>query len=271
MDDSVTILVIGFAIWLLAFCLQLADLGTARFDARRLARGRSTTVRLHPVAWIVPVAAIAIVAVLFGVVVISAFALEGNVLGVVMVATILVTIIVSTWFVITDAATRPAADSYRAIRDELIDLGGTRVWQEWLDELRQRLDDIDDATDRAKEPVAVSLSSAMRWVLLRPQRLLAPLLSVAVLVVAIIVAVEHPALVVYVVVAVVALAATCLLAIASAHASLTLIAAVRDAQVRHRGEVVHLLAEAEKTSKKRVAGLGDRVARALEILRQQQG
>ena len=39
-------LIIGFAVWLAAFSLQLADLGTARFDARRLARGKATSVRM---------------------------------------------------------------------------------------------------------------------------------------------------------------------------------------------------------------------------------
>jgi hypothetical protein len=37
-----------------------------------------------------------------------------------------------------------------------------------------------------------------------------------------------------------------------------------------RAEVEQLLAGARKNSKKRVAGLGDRVARALQILREQQ-
>ena len=269
--DALTVLIIGLALWLVAFAIQLADLGTSRFDARRLARGRSTTVRLHPVAWVVPVAAFGIVAVLFGIVVLSAFALDGNVVGVVVVAAILVAVIVTAWFIVTDAATRPAADSYRAIRDEIIDLSGTRVWQEWLDELRDRLDAIDDETDGARPPVAVSVRSAAEWVVRRPQRLLAPLLSVAVLVVAIVVAVEYQQLAVLVVVAIAALVASALLAVVSAYYSLRLAAAVRDAQIKYRAEVVHLLAEAEKSSKKRVAGLGDRVARALEILRQQQG
>ena len=271
MDHTWTPLVIGLALWLAAFSIQLADLGSARFDARRLARGRSGSVRLHPVAWVIPVAAFAIVAVLFGIVVIAAFALEGNVLGVLVVAAILVAIMVAAWFIVTDAATRPPADSYRAIRDELIDLSGTRVWQEWLDELHQRMDALDEVTERTTPPVEVSVRSAAGWVLRRPQRVLAPVLSLGVLVVAVVTAVGYPDGIWTVVVAIVALGASVLLAIASAHASLTLITAVRDAQVKYRGEVVHLLSEAEKSSKKRVAGLGDRVARALEILRQQQG
>jgi len=263
-------LTVGFALWLGAFALQLADLGTARFDARRLARGRSTSVRLHPVAWVIPLAALLIVAFGFGILVLATFAINGDVLMILLVVGVLVALIVAGWFTVTDAATRPAADSYRAIRDELIDLSGTRIWQDWLDELRDRLEAIDSQSDRSSPPVAVSTRSAAKWVIRRPQRALAPLLSVIVLVVACVAAAGHPDAPWVIVLATTALIFSAVLAVASAHASLVLLSAVRDAQVKYRVEVVHLLAEAEKSSKKRVAGLGDRVARALEILRQQQ-
>jgi hypothetical protein len=38
-----------------------------------------------------------------------------------------------------------------------------------------------------------------------------------------------------------------------------------------RGEVVRMLEDAERRSAKRIEGLGDRVTRALQILREQQG
>lgn len=270
MDDTFPFLLAGFTVWLAAFSLQLADFGTARFDARRLARGKSTSVRLHPVAWVVPLAVLVVVLFGVGVVIVALIGVAGDLAGLAAGCALILALVTAGWFIVTDAATRPADDSYRAIRDELIDLSGTRVWHEWLDELRSRLDAIDGDTDRTRPPVEVSYRSATAWVFRRPQRALAPLLSVVVLVIAIVEAVRTPGLGWIVVAAVAALLLSCLLAVVSAHASLTLLAAVRDAQVKYRAEVVHLLSEAEKTSKKRVAGLGDRVARALEILRQQQ-
>jgi len=59
-------------------------------------------------------------------------------------------------------------------------------------------------------------------------------------------------------------------AVLGARASLVLLAAVRETQLQYRREAEQLLIEAEKTSRKPVAGLGERVTRALQILREQQ-
>lgn len=61
-----------------------------------------------------------------------------------------------------------------------------------------------------------------------------------------------------------------LLALAAARASLVSRVDRATLQVAHRARAVELLARADRTSKKRVAGLGDRVAKALQILREQQ-
>lgn len=263
---------VALAIWLVALSLQLADIGTARFDARLLARGTRTVVRLHAVAWVVPLAALVVVGTGFSAEWMARLAFaDGEPALAALVGVALVAVIVAAWLAITAAATRPASDSYRAIRDELVEAAGTRMQQERVDELRARLAAIDDDTDRTPPPPAVSVRSTARWVVHRPQRLLPPAAAVLLLVLVAIAAVERPGNEVLVVAAAAAVALSVVLSLAGARASVALLAAVRDAQVEHRAEAVHLLTEAAKTAKRPVAGLGDRVARALQILREQQG
>lgn len=261
----------AFALWLVALCLQLADLGTARFDARLLARGTRTVVRLHPVAWVIPLAALVVVGLGLGVDWAARLLFDDrDPLTAIVVSLALLVGLVGAWLAITVAATRPATDSYRALRDELVDVAGTRVQQERLDDLRARLAAIDDDRDRTPPPRSASTAAVALWVFQRPQRVLPPLSSVVLLVFAAVAAAEHPGREWTVAVAIVALVASVVLSIAGARASLVLLGAVRDTQFSYRSEVVHLLAEAEKISKKPVAGLGDRVSRALQILREQQ-
>ncbi|CAN5259596.1 hypothetical protein BH11ACT4_BH11ACT4_13610 [soil metagenome] len=263
---------IAFAAWLGAFSLQLADLGTARFDSRRLAKGARTVVRLHPVAWVIPLAAFALVGVGVGVDWVSRLLFDGGTVDLGILAVFLLVVgAVAAWLIVTAAVTRPASDSYRAIRDELVERAGTRVHQEWLDGLRQRLTALDRDGDLREELPSPSLRSSLGWVFRRPQRIVPPVFAVVLLVLVVIAVAEDGGQAWAVVLAAVAVALSCILAVTGARASLTLVAAVRQAQLEHRADVEHLLTEAQRSSKKPVAGLGDRVARALQILREQQG
>lgn len=262
----------AFALWLVALSLQLADLGTARFDARRLARGTRSMVRLHPVAWVVPLAALVVVGLGLGLDWGTRLLFDDRQpLAAIVVAVTMLVGLVAAWLTITIAATRPAADSYRALRDELVDVAGTRVQQERINDMRARLAIIDADRDRTPPPHSASTAAVGLWVFQRPQRVLPPLSAALLLIFASIAAVEHPGRGFTVAAAIVALVLSTVLAIAGARASLVLLNAVRDTQLEYRAEVVHLITEAEKTSKKPVAGLGDRVSRALQILREQQG
>ena len=261
----------AFGLWLVALSLQLADLGTARFDSRRLARGTRTVVRLHPVAWVIPLAALVVVGLGIGLDWEARLLFDdGEPLSAVVVAIMMLVGVVAAWLAITVAATRPAADSYRAVRDELRDVAGTRVQQERLDALRVRLSAIDDDRDRTPPPPSASTRTVALWVFQRPQRVLPVLAAVLQLVVVCIAAAENSGRDWTIAAAIVAVVLSTVLAIAGARASLVLLNAVRTMQVEQRAEAVHLLAEAEKTSKKPVAGLGERVSRALQILREQQ-
>ncbi len=262
----------AFGLWLVALSLQLADLGTARFDARLLARGTRTVVRLHPVAWVVPLAALVIVGLGLGLDWEARLLFdEHDPLSATIVAVVMLVGLVAAWLAITVAATNQAADSYRAVRDELVDVVGTRIQQERIDEMRSRLSAIDADRDRTPPPHSASTAAVALWVFQRPQRVLPTLAGVLLLVFASIAAAENSGRGWTIALAIVAVVLSTALAIAGARASLVLLNAVRDTQVAYRAEVVHLLAEAEKISKKPVAGLGERVSRALQILREQQG
>jgi len=255
------------ALWLIAFATQLADIGTARFDARRLARGTRSAVRLHPVAWTMPLGAIVIVATAMGADLAAQQVFElGAPLTALLTALSTAVVLVIGWLVIVGSVTRPAADSYRAIRDELVDLHGVRVHQDVLDELRLRIDAIEESGARREPPVDESLRSAVRWTPRRPQRLVPPVLALAATI-ALGVA-GAPAWLVLLGVAAIAVSGAA--AVAGARASLHLLAAVRATQLGYRAEALQLLVDAEKISRKRVQGLGDRVTRALQILREQQ-
>lgn len=263
---------LAVVLWLVAVSLQLADLGTARFDSRRLARGTRTLVRLHPVTWVVPLAAISIVGLGFGVDYAQRLVFDDELpLQAVIVAFILVVALVGGWLLVTSAAMSPAADSYRAIRDELVELHGTRVQQSWLDALRVRLDTIDEATNRTSTPPVLSWRSAAVWTFRRPQRVLPVAAAIVLFVLATVAATEDPGHEWVSVLAGIAVLLSAALSVLGARASLILLTAVRETQLVYRSEAEQLLAEAEKTSRKPVAGLGDRVTRALQILREQQG
>ncbi|MEP6480478.1 MAG: hypothetical protein ABJA94_00555 [Rhodoglobus sp.] len=272
---------IAFVAWLVALSLQLADLGTARFDSRRLARGTRTVVRLHPVAWVVPTSAAVIVGLGVGLDYVSRLIVDARTVPSLLVAVLLVVGVVAAWLIVTVAVTKPPADSYRAIRDELVDLAGTRVHQDWLDSLRARLLTLDREGDLGQVLPAPSLRATLGWVVRRPQRIVPPAFAVVLLVLASVAAEATSAPVTgstaeaiapwAVVLAAVAVVLSCVLAVSGARASITLVAAVRATQIEHRSDVEHLLAEAERSARKPVAGLGDRVARALQILREQQG
>lgn len=263
---------LALALWLVALSFQLADLGTARFDSRRLARGVRTHVRLHPVAWVVPVAALTVIAVGLGVDYAQRLLFElGRPELALVIALALTVVLVTGWVVVTGATMSVPTDSYRVIRDELVELHGTRVHQEWLNALHVRLAAIDDSVSRMSPPPGDSWRSAAGWVLRRPQRLLPVIAAVVLVVFTALSASGETGQETRVVASVGAVLLSSALAVLGARASVTLLSAVRETQVQYRTEALNLLIEAEKTSRKPVAGLGDRVTRALQILREQQG
>ncbi|MGJ8721675.1 MAG: hypothetical protein ACSHW9_07480, partial [Salinibacterium amurskyense] len=117
---------------------------------------------------------------------------------------------------------------------------------------------------------AATVSAALQLSVRTPHRLIAPVLAVVLVVVSGIAAGQDSASPWVVLGAVLAVVVSVVVGIVAAQASLALAMSVRSTQDVYRGELMSLIVEAERSSKKRVAGLGDRVNRALSILREQQ-
>ncbi|EAR25159.1 hypothetical protein A20C1_01186 [marine actinobacterium PHSC20C1] len=272
MESSWTVLSFLVAVWLIAFSAQLADFATARFDHLRLARGVRTRVRLHPVAWVVPVAGLAFVVTAVGIDWSARmfFAEQTQFPAAVLIALSTVAIAVAVVAIIAVVVVRPPADSYRLMRDELIELAGVRMHQDQVDEFHARVSAIDAASKERRMPDSVTVPATLQLILRTPHWLIAPVVSLAVAISAIVEVVSDSSRLWMLALALLTLVISVSFAIAAARASMVLRAAVRSTQDVYRGELVGLLFEAERSSKKRVAGLGDRVARALSILREQQ-
>ncbi|QAV69043.1 hypothetical protein ESZ53_00445 [Salinibacterium sp. UTAS2018] len=272
MESSWTALTIVAALWLVALSAQVADHATARFDHLRLARGVRTRLRLHPVAWTVPLAGLAIVALT-----ISAdwstrlfFAEPAQTPAAILLALGTVVVAVVIVAIIAVVIVRPPADSYRLVRDELIESAGLRIHQDQVDEFRARVTAIDNAAKAHRAADAATVSAALQLSVRTPHRLIAPVLAIAFVITAVVGTAQGALSGVVVALACAALVVSAAIGIVAAQASLALAMSVRSTQDVYRGELMSLIVEAERSSKKRVAGLGDRVNRALSILREQQ-
>jgi len=271
-ESSWTALTLLAALWLIAASAQVADYATARFDHLRLARGVRTRLRLHPVAWTVPTAVLGIVAITIAAEwsarlfftdptqapAATLIALSAAVIAVAVVAIIAVVVV------------RPPADSYRLVRDELIESAGLRIHQDQIDEFRARVSAIDAASHSRVSSDAATMVAALQLSIRTPHRLIAPVLSIALVIAAgfSVSQSSSPSWVVAIALGTVLI--SIVVGVLAARASLALASSVRSTQDVYRGELMSLIVEAERSSKKRVAGLGDRVARALSILREQQ-
>jgi hypothetical protein len=271
-ESSWTPLTFLAALWLVAFSTQLADFATARFDHLRLARGVRTRMRLHPVAWVFPAAGIALVVAAVGVDWSTRLFFDdpSQIPAAALVTFSTVVVLVAVAAIVTVVVVSPPTDSFRLVRDELIELTGVRLHQDQVDEFHARVAAIDAASKRRRSSDATTIPAAVQSAVRAPQRLIAPAISLAVAVVALVDVANSRVLPWVILVAVLTVVASFILGIVAARASVALRMSVRSTQEVYRRELVSLIVEAEKSSKKRVAGLGDRVTRALSILREQQ-
>jgi hypothetical protein len=271
-ESSWTPLTALAALWLVAFSTQLADFATARFDHLRLARGVRTRMRLHPVAWVFPAAGIALVVAAVGVDWSTRLFFDdpSQIPAAALVTFSTVVVLVAVAAIVTVVVVSPPTDSFRLVRDELIELTGVRLHQDQVDEFHARVAAIDAASKHRRSSDATTIPAAVQRAVRAPQRLIAPAISLAVAVVALVDVANSRVLPWVIVVAVLTVVASFILGIVAARASVALRMSVRSTQEVYRRELLSLIVEAEKSSKKRVAGLGDRVTRALSILREQQ-
>jgi len=285
------------------FALRLVEAARTR-DYERY--GQAVRRRTSELLWTIPAGAVLSILLGFGID-LSSRVFENNDLTIgfyVLVATFLVGAFGGlgiVWFII-----RKERPDYASIRADLVELAGERLTVERIEQFRALLKDADvrqrririgrrnragvagaraeleDISQSFKErsPIGNQAVRSIPWsvaveVFWRASfiGIIAVLVSVASWVILVVVGVQSgnwsalPLLLSLVVSTLVSVA----LGIAGTRAALAARTAQHAVYLKQRAEIVDLLEEFDRTARKGVAGLGDRVARALQILRDQQG
>ena len=157
-----------------------------------------------------------------------------------------------------------ARDGLLPLLTELQDATGIRHTPEEVADYRERLDALAGEQTQQTPPTDLSANA---WLWRRsPGRLVPVLLSAVAVVLLFPLALRSPLFLALLVLPVVSY----VLALAAARASVTAAAIAHVENARQRRELEALIEEAARSSRKKTAGLGDRVTRALQILREQQ-
>ena len=309
-EIALTVLLYCFLVWVLFFALQLSDLFASLVDLRgahdyRL-KNRAARRRVTEYFWSIPV--IFTLGLFFALGIDYAGRLlfdESRTRDGLIVLSVLLFIAFGTGIGIVFALGRAESTSYAALRENLEGEAGVRLTRDQLITVRKQLGEVDlkqryirlgvgdragmprtrlelnDLADRfrAVPPAGLTAVTFIEWpyawaYLWRGNalRVFPPLLSfltfVGSLVVVIITADANSWWLPVALLVTFALSSG--LALVSARASLASKTAWHAVYLKQRTEVEDLLIELEKASRKGVVGLGDRVARALQILREQQ-
>lgn len=162
------------------------------------------------------------------------------------------------------ASRLPQLSEFAAVRAELLEASGRKLATEDIENWREQIAALDAREIARSVPAGRSASEQLwRWT---PWRLIPALLAVAFIIVAAVQGAEAVALVIALPLPVIAY----VLALAAARASVAAASARAAVHESQREEIEDLLESVVRASRKRVAGLGDRVTRALQILREQQ-
>ena len=263
--------------WLLVALFQLGDVATAFLDSRtardRDVPGRIARERTNELFWVLPVALL--VALLIGIGIDQAgryfvpghsYSLDGPALAALFLLGLAVVVIgIATLALAAVAATDPI--SYSALRRELRDYEGERITPKQLDSFKSRLARIDRRTRSRMQPKRVLLTTPS---ILRFATIVLGLVVIAACWVA---QAMSPSIATasLVYVAILAPVLSALFAVLGIRFSLNSDAAWRRVYARQRIDILKLLDDFDRSTRKRVPGLGDRVARALKILGRQQG
>lgn len=271
MSVSWIIAAIVVGVWLLVALLQLGDVATVFLDSRtasdRDVPGRVARERTNELFWVVPV--VALVALGIGVGIDHAghllFTVGDPALGSLFLLGIAV-LVVGIGGLALGAVAATDRVSYSALRRDLRERQGERLTAKQLAAFRALLARADARTRSRMRPTRVLLTTASLF------RLASIVVGLLVIVaVSIAVALDPTAPSASLVAASVAAPVlSALFAVLGIRFSITSNTAWRRVYARQRADVIRLLEAFERSSRKGVAGLGDRVARALQILREQQ-
>ncbi|MCW4386732.1 hypothetical protein OH146_13200 [Salinibacterium sp. SYSU T00001] len=252
-------------LWLSALVFQVADLGTAWYDVRS-ARTRTVQFagrRAHEIFWVVPVAALSALVPAFGVAVGAGMVLDrGWQLAGGVLLSLAVIVLVSVGLVVglVRLLTRDV-QGYAVLRFRVRDAKARKVTKDDIARWRSELEAIDTREAVRHEDVA-------RWLRLIP--IAFGLLALAAVWVAIAQDLSVSMWPLFGLLAVLPPVVSGILAARGARLSLRARAAWALVNGRQRELVVQAIEELERRTNRGVAGLSDRVNRALSILREQQ-
>ena len=272
----VTVGTFGIFLWLGFLVFQFADVGQGLFDARtardRRVVGSDVRRRLIEFFWSIPVtAALGVVLAFLVDYVGRLFFDDDQVLLALVVAAAVVVLALFAGLGLVWAMTRPEPQSYATIRADLEDELAGAARRSRLDAFRAEIVSVDKRVGYLRTYPQRTITNLL-WTR-TPVRLVPVVVALVPFVCAMILVIgsRTPALWWLPLLCLVAPAVSYLLAWAAARASLKANIAWRAVWEAQRTEVEGLLAGAEKSTRKGVAGLGERVTKALQILREQQG
>ncbi len=257
-------------LWLGGLLFQIADLGTAWLDLRnaRTSTGQLARRRAHELFWVAPTAALLALGLAFGIDLAVRMVLQQGILPVVGVLLVLVVLVlvVAGSMVATIALLTRDIQSYALLRFAIGDAQARKLTKADVAAWRAELKVIDEREAIRHERIARTLR-------LIPIGL--AVLALAALWVAVIIEVQEGVgevwpLITMGVFAVLIPSASIFMAIRSARVSLRARASWALVNGKQRESLVRSLDELERRTSRGVAGLSDRVNRALQILREQQ-
>jgi hypothetical protein len=254
------ILACATAGWALAFLLQLVDVITGH-QVRRAGRAAGTRDRDRILTWTVAVCSSVLVLVIVGIDFATRLILDrGDLLWGLLLLVGFITGVVITALLAARALRRPET-GYQVIRDELKSLAGTRLAKGRLADYRAWLATLDARGKDVHTRVATG-----RWV--RSIPVLVALIALAAVVALMVVERAEPWQVALYLVPV---AVSAWLAVWGARISLARNLAIHAVHHKQRAEAIVMLEDLDRKAPRKVAGLSERVSRALAILREQQG
>jgi hypothetical protein len=269
-------------LWLLAALFQLGDVATVFLDSRtardRDVPGRISRERTNELFWVVPVAALVALAIGIGIdqagrftgfaVTTGAHGAQSDSLAIATLFLLGLAVLVvgiAALALAAVAATDPI--SYVALRREMREYEGERITRIELDAFTARLARIDRRTRSRTQPKRLLLTTPSIL------RLAAIVMGLAVVVVVAVAQAMYPSsqsgALVYV--AILAPVLSALFAALAIRFGIASDIAWRRVYAHQRSDILKLIDGFERSTRKRLPGLGDRVARALGILGRQQG
>jgi hypothetical protein len=298
----------GFLLWVVSLFVQLSDLLSTLFDLRGAhdyrRRGRQARRRTTEYFWAIPVVFALGIGFALGIDYASRLLFDkGFVRDGLIVLVVLLFFAFFAGLIIVYLVSRAETPTYATLRATLIEDAEQRLTRGHVDSLRAQLGEIDTKQRhirlgvrdravmsrtraelkriaeqfRAVPPAGLvalrSIRLSYAWAYLwrgNGLRVLPPVLATLLFALDVFISVfDHSHLLVAAGL-LLAVAVSSFLAVASARASLAAKAAWHAVHLKQRAEAEDLLLEFERSTRKGVTGLGDRVTRALQILREQE-